>query len=198
MRKFLLPALIAGMLSAHAQAFEPFVVRDIRVEGIQRTEAGTVFSYLPVRVGESFTEEKASQAIKALFATGFFKDVRVEVEGDVLVVVVDERPAIASLEFVGLKEFDKEQVKKGMKDFGLAESRILDRSLLERAEQELKRQYLSRGNYSVEIKSTVTPLERNRVAVSVNVDEGETAKIKQINIVGAQAFTEKELLKLIR
>jgi outer membrane protein insertion porin family len=197
MRKFLLPALIAGMLSAHAQAFEPFVVRDIRVEGIQRTEAGTVFSYLPVRVGESFTEEKAAQAIKALFATGFFKDVRVEVEGDVLVVVVDERPAIASLEFVGLKEFDKEQVKKGMKDFGLAESRILDRSLLERAEQELKRQYLSRGNYSVEIKSTVTPLERNRVAVTLNVDEGEVAKIKQINIVGAQAFTEKELLKLI-
>jgi len=197
MRKFLLPALIAGMLSAHAQAFEPFVVRDIRVEGIQRTEAGTVFSYLPVRVGESFTEEKAAQAIKALFATGFFKDVRVEVEGDVLVVVVDERPAIASLEFVGLKEFDKEQVKKGMKDFGLAESRILDRSLLERAEQELKRQYLSRGNYSVEIKSTVTPLERNRVAVTLNVDEGEVAKIKQINIVGAQAFTEKELLKMI-
>ncbi len=108
MRKFLLPALIAGMLSAHAQAFEPFVVRDIRVEGIQRTEAGTVFSYLPVRVGESFTEEKAAQAIKALFATGFFKDVRVEVEGDVLVFVVDERPAIASLEFVGLREFDKE------------------------------------------------------------------------------------------
>ncbi len=98
MRKFLLPALIAGLLSAHAHAFEPFVVRDIRVEGIQRTEAGTVFNYLPVRVGESFTEDKAAEAIKALFATGFFKDVRIEVEGDVLVVVIEERPALESLD----------------------------------------------------------------------------------------------------
>lgn len=197
MRKFLLPALIAGLLSAHAHAFEPFVVRDIRVEGIQRTEAGTVFNYLPVRVGESFTEDKAAQAIKALFATGFFKDVRVEVEGDVLVVVVEERPAIASLDFTGMKEFDKEQIKKGLRDFGLAESRIFDRSVLERAELEMKRQYLSRGRYSVDIKTTVTPLERNRVAINFQVDEGEVARIRQINIVGAQAFKEKDLLKLI-
>jgi outer membrane protein insertion porin family len=197
MRKFLIPALFAGLLSAHAFAFEPFIVRDIRVEGIQRTEAGTVFSYLPVKVGESFTEDKAAEAIKALFATGFFKDVRIEVEGDVLVVVVDERPAIASLDFVGMKEFEKETIKKAMRDFGLAESRILDRSVLERAEQEMKRQYLTRGLYSVEVKTTVTPLERNRVGVTFNIDEGAAAKIKQINIVGANAFTEKELLKLL-
>ncbi len=197
MRKFLLPALIAGLLSAHAHAFEPFVVRDIRVEGIQRTEAGTVFNYLPVRVGESFTEDKAAEAIKALFATGFFKDVRIEVEGDVLVVVIEERPAIASLDFTGMKEFDKDAIKKGLRDVGLAESRIFDRAVLERAEQELKRQYLSRGRYSVEVKTTVTPLERNRVAINFQVDEGEVAKIRQINIVGASAFTEKDLLKLI-
>jgi outer membrane protein insertion porin family len=197
MRKFLLPALLAGLLSAHAFAFEPFVVRDIRVEGIQRTEAGTVFSYLPARVGERFTEEKAAEAIKALFATGFFKDVRIEVEGDVLVVVVEERPAIASLEFVGMKEFDQETIKKAMRDFGLAESRILDRSVLERAEQEMKRQYLTRGLYSVDVKTTVTPLERNRVGVTFEINEGAAAKIKQINIVGAKAFTEKELLKLL-
>ena len=197
MRKFLLPALIAGLLSAHAHAFEPFVVRDIRVEGIQRTEAGTVFNYLPVRVGESFTEDKAAEAIKALFATGFFKDVRIEVEGDVLVVVIEERPAIASLDFTGMKEFDKEAIKKGLRDVGLAESRIFDRAVLERAEQELKRQYLSRGRYSVEVKTTVTPLERNRVAIKFQVDEGEVAKIRQINIVGASAFKEKDLLKMI-
>ncbi|WP_018229339.1 outer membrane protein assembly factor BamA [Methyloversatilis universalis] len=197
MRKFLLPALTAGLLSAHAYAFEPFVVRDIRVEGIQRTEAGTVFNYLPVRVGESFNDEKAAQAIKALFATGFFKDVRIEAEGDVLVVVIEERPAIASLDFTGMKEFDKEAIKKGLREVGLAESRIFDRAVLERAEQELKRQYLSRGRYSVEVKTTVTPLERNRVAISFQVDEGEVAKIRQINIVGASAFKEKDLLKMI-
>lgn len=197
MRKFLVPALFAGLMSAHVFAFEPFVVRDIRVEGIQRTEAGTVFSYLPVRVGESFTEDKAAEAIKALFATGFFKDVRVEVEGDVLVVVVEERPAIASLEFVGMKEFDKETIKKAMRDFGLAESRILDRAVLERAEQEMKRQYLTRGLYSVEVKTTTTPLERNRVAVTFQIDEGAAAKIKQINIVGAKAFPEDDLLELL-
>ncbi|MBP6095485.1 MAG: outer membrane protein assembly factor BamA [Methyloversatilis sp.] len=197
MRKFLVPALFAGLMSAHVFAFEPFVVRDIRVEGIQRTEAGTVFSYLPVRVGESFTEDKAAEAIKALFATGFFKDVRVEVEGDVLVVVVEERPAIASLEFVGMKEFDKETIKKAMRDFGLAESRILDRAVLERAEQEMKRQYLTRGLYSVEVKTTTTPLERNRVAVTFQIDEGSAAKIKQINIVGAKAFPEEDLLELL-
>ncbi|WP_018410640.1 outer membrane protein assembly factor BamA [Methyloversatilis thermotolerans] len=197
MRKFLLPALIAGLMSAHVHAFEPFVVRDIRVEGIQRTEAGTVFNYLPVRVGESFNEDKAAQAIKALFATGFFKDVRIEVEGDVLVVVLEERPAIASLEFTGMKEFDKEAIKKGLRDVGLAESRIFDRSVLDRAEQELKRQYLSRGRYSVEVKTVVTPLERNRVAINFQIDEGEVAKIRQINIVGAKSFKEKDLLKLI-
>lgn len=196
MNKKLIAGLLAALFASSAAAFEPFVVKDIRIEGIQRTEAGTVFSYLPVKVGETMTDEKAAQAIKALFATGFFRDVRIEVENDVVVVFVDERPAIAQIDFVGIKEFDKDQLKKGLKEIGLAESRIFDRSLLEKAEQELKRQYLSRGRYAVEVKTTVTPLERNRVGINFAVDEGEVAKIKQINIIGNQAFKESELLEL--
>jgi len=185
------------LLPATAFAFDPFIVKDIRVEGIQRTEAGTVFSYLPVKVGEQMTDEKASQAIKALFATGFFKDVRIEVEGDVLIVAIDERPAIATVDYSGLKAFDKDQVKKINRESGLAEGRIFDRAVLDRAEQELKRQYLSKGLYSVEIKTTVTPLERNRVGINFTIVEGDVAKIRKINIVGARAFKESELLEQI-
>jgi outer membrane protein insertion porin family len=191
----LLTGLFAALIATSAVAFNPFVVRDIRVEGIQRTEAGTVFSYLPVKVGDTLTDDKAAQAIKSLFGTGFFKDVRLEIEGEVLVVLVEERPAIASLEFVGTKAFDKEQLRKGLREVGLSESRIFDRSLVERAEQELKRQYLSQGHYAAQITTTVTPLERNRVGLTFAVDEGEIAKIRQINIVGAKAFKEKDLLE---
>lgn len=195
-----LPVFLAGLAAAFAAAsaaaLDPFVVRDIRVEGIQRTEAGTVFSYLPVKVGDTLTEDKAAQAIKSLFGTGFFKDVRLEAEGEVLVVLVEERPAIASLEFSGTKAFDKEQLRKGLREVGLSESRIFDRSLVERAEQELKRQYLSQGYYAAQVTTTVTPLERNRVGITFAVDEGSIAKIRQINIVGAKAFKEKDLLDL--
>lgn len=176
-----------------ASAFDPFVIRDIRVEGIQRTEAGTVFGYLPVKVGERMTDERASESIKALFATGFFKDVRIEVDGDVMIVIVEERPAIAQIDFTGLKAFDQAAVKKAVRDSGLAEGRIFDRSVLERAEQELKRQYLSRGLYGMTVKTTVTPLDRNRVGLNFAVDEGEIAKIRKINIVGANAFRESTL-----
>ena len=175
---------------------QPFTVTDIRVEGIQRTEAGTVFSYLPVKVGETLDDEKAAAAIKALYATGFFKDVRLEVENGVLIVTVQERPAIAVVDIIGAKEFSKEQLKEGLKQAGLSESKIFDKALLDRAEQELKRQYFSRGKYGVSITTTVTPLERNRVGISFNISEGEVAKIRQINIVGNQAFKEKELLDL--
>lgn len=196
MKKTLLSVLIASVFSAPVLAFEPFTVKDIRVEGIQRTEAGTVFGYLPVKVGETLNDEKAAQAIKSLFATGFFKDVRIEVEKDVMVVVVQERPAVATINFVGLKEFDKDVIIKALKETGIAEGRIFDRSLLEKAEQELKRQYLTRGKYAANITTTVTPLERNRVGINFNIEEGSAAKIKQINIVGAKAFREKELLGL--
>ena len=184
------------VLARTAWAFDPFTVRDIRVEGIQRIEAGTVFSYLPVKVGETMTDEKASQAIRALYGTGFFRDVRLEVDQNVLLVVVEERPAIASIDFVGMKEFDKEQVKKGLRDVGFQEGRTFDRAQLEQAEQEIKRQYLTRGKYGVVVTTTVTPLERNRVGINFGIDEGEVARIRGINIVGNQVYSEKDLLAL--
>ncbi|MDO9466124.1 MAG: outer membrane protein assembly factor BamA, partial [Thiobacillus sp.] len=187
---------LAAVFAAHsAWAAEPFVVKDIRVEGIQRTEAGTVFSYLPVKVGEVMTDEKTAAAIKALYATGFFKDVRLEARDGVVIVTVEERPSIAKITLNGIKEFSDEDLKAGLKQTGLAEGRVLDRALLEKSEQELQRQYFNRGKYAVEIKSTLTPLERNRVAVQFDVVEGDSAKIQQISIVGNQAFKEKELLK---
>ncbi|MDP2826718.1 MAG: outer membrane protein assembly factor BamA [Sulfuritalea sp.] len=195
--KKLLAGLVFALLAHAALAFDPFQIKDIRVEGIQRTEAGTVFSYLPVKVGDTMNDEKAAAAIKALFATGFFKDVRLEIDGQVLVVVLEERPAIASLEFSGLKAFKPEDLKKSLRDVGLAESRIFDRALVERAEQELKRQYLAQGHYAVQVTTTITPLERNRVGVNFAVAEGDIAKIKQINIIGAGAVRESELLDLM-
>jgi outer membrane protein insertion porin family len=185
---------VAGVCGA--QEFRPFTVRDIRVEGVQRTEPGTVFSYLPVKVGETLTEEKAQQALRALYATGFFKDVRLEAEGEVLVVTVEERPAIAQVDFSGVSEFPVDALRQALRDTGLGEGRIFDRATLEAAEQELKRQYLSRGKYAAQVQTTVTPLERNRVAINFAVTEGEVAKIRGINLVGAQAFSESELLGL--
>lgn len=188
--------LLLLLIAAPVLAIEPFVVKDIRVEGIQRIEAGTVFSYLPVKVGETMNDEKAAQAIRALFGTGFFKDVSIEADGGVLVIAVQERPSIAQVDFVGIKEFEKDQLIKSLRQIGLGDGRIFDRSQLDRAEQELKRQYLSRGRYAVVVTTTVTPLERNRVAINFNVDEGEVAKIRQISIIGSKAFSEKELLDL--
>jgi outer membrane protein insertion porin family len=187
-------AFAAACWSVSALSFEPFTVRDIRVEGVQRTDAGTVFNYLPIKVGDRVDDEKASAAVKALYATGFFRDVRLEVEGDVLVVIVQERPTISQIDMVGMKEFDKDTLKKALKDIGVAESRIFDRSALDRAEQELKRQYINRGYYAMTVTTTVTPQERNRVAINFTVVEGETAKIASINIVGAQVFSEKTLI----
>ncbi|MBX6392034.1 MAG: outer membrane protein assembly factor BamA [Burkholderiales bacterium] len=196
MRKKLAAALVGALFAHAAYAFDPFVVRDIRVEGIQRIEAGTVFSYLPVRVGETMTEDKAREAIRVLFGTGFFKDVRIEIDGEVLVVVVEERPAIAQIDFSGMKEFSPEDVKLALRENNIAEGRIFDRAVIEKAEQEIKRQYLTRGRYGVNIQTTVTPLDRNRVAINFSVDEGEVAKIARINIVGNRAFTEDALLDL--
>ncbi len=189
-------AVVAQTQHQEVGHFRPFVVQDIRVEGLQRTEPGTVFTYLPIKVGEHVDTEKVSESIRALYATGFFKDVRIEAEGHVLIVSVVERPAIATITFEGMKEFEKDVVLKALKEVGLADSRIFDRAVLERAEQELKRQYLSRGKYAVEITTTVTPLERNRVGINFNIVEGETAKIREINIIGAKAYPESELLDL--
>src|SRR3954462_6104064 len=145
---------VAAASAGDAPSFAPFTVKDIRVEGLQRTEPGTVFSYLPVKVGETMTEEKAQQALRALYATGFFQDVRLEVENEVLVVTVQERPAIAQIDFTGIREFEPEPLRKALRELGLADGRIFDRGLLEAAEQELKRQYLSRGMYGAEVQTT--------------------------------------------
>jgi outer membrane protein insertion porin family len=185
-----------GVCQRGSQEFQPFVVKDIRVEGLQRTEPGTVFSYLPIKVGETMNTEKARAALRALYATGFFQDVRLETENDVLVVFVQERPAIAQIDFSGMKEFEPDNVRKVLRELGMAEGRIFDRSVLDAAEQELKRQYLSRGMYAAQVQTTVTPLERNRVGINIAVTEGPVAKIRGINIVGAQAFPERELLGL--
>jgi len=192
-RRSLIGAAVLAFCAGPAFAVNPFVVKDIRVEGIQRTEAGTVFSYLPVRVGETFNDEKSIAAIKALYATGFFKDVRLEEENGVLVVLVEERPAISTVDFTGTKEFEKDVLVKALKEIGVGETKIFDKASVDRAEQELKRQYLSHGLYGVKITTTVTPIERNRVTVMFNVDEGEVARIKQIAIVGNKTFSDKEL-----
>ena len=191
-------AVVLAFAAPLALAIVPFVVKDIRVEGVQRTEAGTVFSYLPIKVGDRIDDEKAAQAVKALFATGFFRDVRLEVQNDVLLVVVQERPTISKVDITGNKEFDTETLKKALKEIGVAEARIFDRSALERAEQEMKRQYISRGRYAAKVTVTVTPQERNRVAVNITIEEGEPSKIARINIVGASAFPESELLGLLQ
>ena len=183
-------------MAGAAWAVTPFTVRDIRVEGLQRVEPGTIFVSIPVRVGEVYDDEKGSSAIRALFGLGLFKDVRIEVSGDVLVVIVEERPTIAEVEFVGTKEFDKDVLKKALRDVGLADGRPFDKAQLDKAEQELKRQYINRSLYAAEVVSTVTPIDRNRVNLTFTVVEGDSAKISEIRIVGNKAFEESKLRNL--
>ncbi|MEO6018245.1 MAG: outer membrane protein assembly factor BamA, partial [Polaromonas sp.] len=190
-------AVAGSLLLAHsAWAVDPFTVRDIRVEGLQRVEPGTIFASLPFRVGETYNDDKGSTAIRALFALGLFKDVRLDVSGDVLVVIVEERPTVADVNFVGSKEFSNDILKKALRDIGLYDGQPFDKALADKAEQELKRQYINRSMYGAEIVTTVTPIERNRVNLSFNVIEGDTAKIKEIHIVGNKAFGESTLRKL--
>src|SRR5690606_10199910 len=190
-----LPVLLSSLLaSGIANAFTPFVVKDIQVNGVQRVDVGTIFSYMPVRVGDTFTEEQAAEAIQRLYSSGLFNDVQIDTTGDVLVVTVQERPTIASVSFNGMREFDADAITKALLQVGFGQGRVFDRSMLERAEFELKQQYLSKGKYGVEITPVITPLPRNRVGVSFDVFEGDLARIKQINIVGNQAFSQGELL----
>ena len=185
------------MVAPIARAAEPFAIIDIRVEGLQRTDPGTVFASLPFRNGDTYTDEKGAAALRALFATGLFKDVRIEIDGKVVVVIVEERSIIASVTFVGLKEFDNDTLIKALRDSGIGEGLPFDRALIDRAEQEIKRQYLTRSLYGAEVTTTITPLERNRVNVVVTMSEGESAKISEIRIVGNKAFSEGTLLGLM-
>jgi outer membrane protein insertion porin family len=179
-----------------AQAAEPFVIKDIRVEGLQRTDPGTVFAALPFRIGDTYNDDKGATALRALFATGLFKDVRIEIDKDVTVVIVDERSIIATVTFVGLKEFDKDPLTKSLRDAGIGEGLPFDRAVIDRAEQEIKRQYLSRSLYGAEVVTTITPLERNRVSVTFTMNEGEAARISDVRIAGNTVFSESTLLNL--
>ena len=190
-------AIAASLLFAQtAWAIDPFTVRDIRVEGLQRVEPGTIFASLPFRVGETYSDDKGATAIRALFGLGLFKDVRLEVSGDVLVVIVEERPTVADVDFVGTKEFEKDALRKALRDVGIADGQPFDKALADRAEQELKRQYINKSLYAVEVITTVTPIERNRVNLTFSVVEGDVAKIQAIRITGNKAFSESTLLGL--
>jgi outer membrane protein insertion porin family len=175
-------------------AADNFTIADIQVEGLQRVEPGTVFATLPFRVGDLYSDEKGTAAIRSLFGLGVFQDVRIEIKNQVVVVAVEERPVIAAVEFLGTKEFDKDVLRKALRDIGLVEGRPFDRAVADRAEQELKRQYINRSYYGAEVVTTVTPIERNRVNLSFSVVEGDVAKIKEIRIVGNQAFSESSLI----
>jgi len=180
-------------LSIAAFAIEPFIIKDIKIEGLQRTEPGTVFNYLPVQVGDTMTEDKASEAIKSLYRTGFFKDVRVESDQNILLITVQERPSIADIQFSGNKAFQSDKLKEGMKGIGLAEGQIYDKSKLEFAEQEIKKQYLAQGKYTATVKTSASPLERNRVAIRFDIEEGIVSRIKEINVVGNQLYSKSDI-----
>lgn len=190
-------ALAAALQSGNVWAVDPFVLKDIRVEGLQRTDPGTVFASLPFRIGDTYNDEKGATALRALFATGLFKDVKIAIDGNSVVVTIAERPIIANVSFVGLKEFDTEALTKSLKEVGIGEGLPFDKALADRAEQELKRQYLTRSLYGAEVVTTITPIERNRVNVSFTVTEGEPAKIGQIRILGSKVFSESTLLGLL-
>jgi outer membrane protein insertion porin family len=178
-----------------AVAKDSFIVKDIRVEGLERISPGTVFNYLPIRVGDEFDASRSAEAVRALFKTGFFRDVRLEREGDVLVVIVSERETIAEIIVTGNKDIGTEDLLEGLKKIGFAEGGVFDRSLLDKVEQELRRQYFSQGKYGVKLDSQVKKLGANRVAVTIAITEGRAARIKQINIVGNRAYSDKALIK---
>ncbi len=185
------------LLMAHvAWAAQPFKIRDIQVEGLQRVEPGTIFASIPLRVGDTYTDDKGTASIRSLYGLGLFTDVRIEVQGEVMVVVVQERPTVSSVEFIGTREFDKDVLTKALKDIGLAEGRPFDKAQLDRAEQELKRQYINKSMYATEVVSTVTPVERNRVSLAFTVTESEPARISEIRVVGNKAFSESTLRNL--
>jgi outer membrane protein insertion porin family len=190
-----LAALLLGLTMAmRAWAVEPFVIDDIRVEGLQRIALGTVLSYLPVNVGDTFEEARAPNVIRALFATGFFDDISLGVDGDTLVIVVRERPTIASITITGNKDIRTEQLKEALKSIGLSEGQVFDRSSLERMKVELERQYFSQGKYGVKVQTTLNVQDDNRVDVEIAIEEGYVARILRINIVGNKAYDDEVLL----
>lgn len=184
---------LMSIAGAALAAASDFVIQDIRIEGIARTEPGTVLSHLPFQVGDEFTDAKGNTAIHALYGSGLFRDVRLEREGNVLVIQLQERPAVASISTQGIHAFDNAAIEQSLRDVGMAEGRIFDHATLDRADQEMRRQYLARGYYGVDVKTTVTPLDRNRVRLSIVVDEGEAASISSIRFVGNRIMDDETL-----
>ena len=170
-----------------------FTVSDIRIDGLQRIGAGTVFTYLPIERGDTVDQARIGEAIRALYKTGFFEDVRLDRQGDILVVSVTERPAINKLTLTGNKDIKTEDLTKGLTDIGLAEGETFDRLSLDRVTQELTRQYNNRGKYNVEITPTISRLDRNRVDVVINIKEGKAAKIRHVNLIGNDKFEQKDI-----
>ena len=195
MKTLLFLGLLTASFLAPVRAQEQFTVSDIRVEGLQRIAPGTVFNYLPLEVGDTVTRESAAESIRALFATGFFNDVALERQGDILVVKVVERPAIAAIEIEGNKDIKTEDLMRALTDFGLAEGEVFERITLDRMQQSLTREYYNRGKYNVKIDPQVEELQRNRVRIKIDITEGDAATIKHINIVGNEAFTDEEILE---
>lgn len=180
---------------AQSNAFEPFTVSDIRVDGLQRISSGTVFTYLPIERGDVIDRARAAEAIRALFRTGFFNDVTLTRQGDILVIQITERPAINQITLAGNKDIKTEELLKGLRDIGLSEGETFDRLQLERVTQELVRQYNNRGKYNVSVEPSVSNLDRNRVDITINVKEGKAAKIKHINIVGNDTYSDDDILE---
>ncbi|MCX7089088.1 MAG: outer membrane protein assembly factor BamA [Methylococcales bacterium] len=192
---FITPLIMMSILAAPAaQCANEFVVRDIKVNGLQRITIGAVYDALPVHVGDTFSNSDVAPAIRALFKTGFFKDVSLKHEGSSLIVTVIERPTIAKIAFEGNKDLSKEDLGKALKKIGLTEGQVFNRQVLDKVEQELRRQYYSHGKYGLKITTDVTTAARNRVSIQINISEGQAAKIQQINIVGNASFETSKLL----
>lgn len=195
MKRLLLPAVISALIMSEAQA-APFTVSDIRVNGLQRVSAGSVFGALPLNVGESVDERQLAEATRSLFKTGFFEDIQLSRDGDVLIITLLERPSISSLEIEGNKAISKDDLLKGLKQSGLAEGEIFQQATLEGVRNELQRQYVAQGRYSANIEAEVIPQPRNRVALKINVTEGSVASIQHINVVGNKVFKDQDLIDL--
>lgn len=183
------------MLGLAPLALADFTIQDIRVEGLQRTEPSTVFNYLPVKVGDNFSDERSEEIIRNLYATGFFDDVRVETLGNQVLLTVVERPTIATLNITGAKMLQNDAIKKNLEAFGLAQSQYFNQATLNQAIAGLKQEYMSRGKQSVEIKPTVTKLARNRVSIDIAVEEGKSTKITNIEFEGNEKYSDRKLMK---
>lgn len=191
----LAPIIVLSVLaSPSVRGDDSFVIKDIKVNGLQRITIGTVYDYLPVNVGETFSDEDVAPAIRALFKTGFFKDVSIDRDGSTLIVSVVERPTIARITFDGNKDLSKEDLSKALKKIGLTEGQVFNKQILDKVEQELMRQYFSHGKYGLKIDTEVTEASRNRVSIEIKISEGQAAKIQQINIVGNTAFSTAKLI----